>query len=320
MLANQKKQRMYLLKTLLIGLDLSDLDKTLIDYTSVVANTNDSEKIIFVSIIKDFNLPDDLRERFPDLERGALKERKEKIEEKLDQLLDKKYRERCEVLVYTGSVTKRILRLVEDFDVDLIILGKRKKVPGRASNSGILIQRLARRSNCSLLIVPEGCKPKIKRLLVPIDFKTESKNALEEAILLARKANQDTEIYTQCVYSVPSGYHYSGKSYEEFSEIIKEHTRKDFKEFIKDIEMTGVDIHELYTLDSNDDHTTEINDMANNLEVDGVIIGVRTLTKSTSLFLSSKAEKLIGLDSNFPLTVVRAKNKDLGLLDYIRNL
>jgi hypothetical protein len=67
-------------------------------------------------------------------------------------------------------------------------------------------------------------------VLVPVDFSKHSTLALEQAMELAN--NEQAHITCVNVYSVPSGYSKTGKSYEEFAEIILNHSKKDFASFI----------------------------------------------------------------------------------------
>ncbi|MFY9941798.1 MAG: hypothetical protein WAK57_06455 [Desulfobacterales bacterium] len=48
------------------------------------------------------------------------------------------------------------------------------------------------------------------------------------------------EIYCLHVYSVPIGFYKTGKSYEEFAEIMKGHAQRDYMEFIKKADLKGL--------------------------------------------------------------------------------
>ena len=115
------------------------------------------------------------------------------------------------------------MKLIEDDDIDLVMVGRKKEKKG----GGIVIHRLARRAGCSLLIVPQGVKESIRTILVPIDFSDYSSSALDEAISVAVNSSSEVKIIAQNVYQVPSGYHYTGKSYEEFALIMKQNAERD---------------------------------------------------------------------------------------------
>ena len=68
--------------------------------------------------------------------------------------------------VKKGQRTKNLMKLIDDKDIDLIMLGRKNEKLG----GGLLIRQMARRAACSLLIVPEKVQNKVERILVPVDF------------------------------------------------------------------------------------------------------------------------------------------------------
>jgi nucleotide-binding universal stress UspA family protein len=304
---------MYLIKKLIVCLDQTPLDQTLIEHASFIAKVNQTKKIYFSNIIKNLSIPKEVLEEFPNLIENMINERKEAME----KLVNEHFRElkglTISYVVKEGNLSKKILKLAEEKSADMIIIGRKVDLPG----TGVAAQRLARRASCSLLIVPEGSKPRISKLLVPSDFSDYSKDALEEAIMIASKHGGKAEIVCQNVFSVPSGYHFTGKSYEEFTEIMKMHAEINFKKFIRKIDTKGIKITPVYTKDDDDDPVQEIVSMALEIEADGIIIGAKGRTAATALFIGSMAERLIQFNDSLPLLVTRPKGKNAGILDYI---
>jgi nucleotide-binding universal stress UspA family protein len=216
-------------------------------------------------------------------------------------------------VVKDGQLSKKILKLAHEKSADMIIVGRKVELPG----TGVVSQRLARRASCSLLIIPEKSSPKIERLLVPSDFSDYSKDAMEEAIMIVEKFGGTPEIVCQNVFNVPSGYHFTGKSYEEFTSIMLTHAEINFKKFIRKIDTKGVKITPVYTQDDDDDPVEEILAKAIEIDADSIIIGAKGRTAATALFIGSMAERLIQFNDQFPLLVTRPKGKNAGILDYI---
>lgn len=155
------------------------------------------------------------------------------------------------------------------------------------------------------------------KLLVPSDFSDYSKDALEEAVLIVEKYGGKAEIICQNVFTIPSGYHFTGKSFEEFTSIMLMHAEINFKKFIRNIDTKNIKITPIYTQDDDDDPVEEIIAKAKEIKADGIIIGVKGRTAATALFIGSMAERLIQLNETFPLLVTRPKGKNAGILDYI---
>lgn len=303
---------MYLIKKLIVCLDQTSLDQTLIQYAAFIAQVNQTKKIYFVNVIRNLSIPKEVIEEFPNLVENMITERQEQMESVVNERFPKIKGISVSYIVKEGSLSKKILKLSEEKSADMIIIGRKVQLQG----TGIASMRLARRASCSLLIVPEGSEPKMRKLLVPSDFSDYSKDALEEAIMIAER-HGDVEIVCQNVFSVPSGYHFTGKTYEEFTAIMKMHAEISYKKFIRKIDTKGKKITPIYTQDKTDDPVQEIVSMALETGADGIIIGAKGRTATTALFIGSIAERLIQFNDSLPLMVTRPKGKNAGILDYI---
>jgi nucleotide-binding universal stress UspA family protein len=301
------------IKKMIVCLDQTSLDQTLLEYAAFLAKTNQTKKIYFSSVIKNLSIPKEVLEEFPNLIENMISERKEAMKKIVNQFFPEIKGLSVNFVVKEGTLSKKILKLAKEKSADLILIGRKVMLPG----TGVASQRLARRASCSLLIVPEGIKPGLKKLLVPIDFSDFSKDALEEAVDLAEKQGDKVEIICQNVFSVPSAYHFTGKSYQEFSEIMKMHAEINFKKFIRKIDTRAIKISPVYTLDDNDDPVEEIVAKALEIKADAIIIGAKGKTASTALFIGSMAERLIQYNDKLPLLVTRPKGGNAGILDYI---
>jgi len=303
---------MYLIKKLIVCLDQTSLDQTLIQYAAFIAQVNQTKKIYFVNVIRNLSVPKEVLEEFPNLVENMITERQQQMEAVVNENFPKIKGISLNYIVKEGSLSKKILKLSEEKSADMILIGRKVTLQG----TGIASLRLARRASCSLLIVPEGSTPKLKKLLVPSDFSDYSKDALEEAVMIANKHGK-VEIICQNVFAVPSGYHFTGKTYEEFTAIMQMHAEISYKKFIRKIDTKGVKITPIYTQDDDDDPVQEIVSKALETGADGIIIGAKGRTAATALFIGSMAERLIQFNDSLPLLVTRPKGKNAGILDYI---
>lgn len=305
---------MYTIKKLIVCLDHSEMDETLVKFASFIAKINHTKKIYFTNVIRNLQIPKDILKEFPNLVENMIEERKGQMKTVVEEHFEKDLKTELSYVVKEGQLSKKILKLAHEKSADMILVGRKSTLSG----SGVVSQRLARRASCSLMIVPESCTtPKVDKLLVPSDFSDYSKDALEEAIMIAERHGSHVEIICQNVFSVPSGYHLTGKSYEEFADIMKVNAEVNFKKFIRKIDTKNVTIHPVYTVDNNDDPVEDIFLKAQEENVSGIIIGAKGRTAATALFIGSIAERLIQLNDKFPLVVTRPKGKNAGILDYI---
>lgn len=310
------------IKSILVGLDQTEVDKTLIEFASFISLSSHVKSIYFLNVLRNLSVPNDILEEFPDLINNALAERKKQLKEYVNKYIKVNSDVEIEIIVKSGSGLKTFLSEINKFDIDLVVIG-RKDSP---KMSGILVQRLARRAGTNLLIVPEGGEnnlkdlSKDKKVIVPADFSKHSSLALEHAIEIATISKTKVEIICQHVYSVPIGYHYSGKSHEEFAEILKQNAEKYYDSFIKNVDAKGIKITPVCTLDEDDDLVENIYKLALDIDADGIIFGAKGISAVSALFLGSIAEKMIKLDTKFPLMVVRRKGENANILDYIKEM
>lgn len=304
---------MYQIRKLIVCLDQTPMDETLVRFASFISETNQSKKIYFTNVIRNLSIPKEVLDEFPNLIEGMIEKRKSQMKQTVEEHFGKKGDVEFSFVVKEGQLSKKLLKLAHEKSVDMILVGRKVSLPG----TGVISQRLARRASCSLLIVPENSKPKIKRLLVPSDFSDYSRDAMEEAITIAEKNGNKVDIICQNVFTVPSGYHFTGKTYEEFASIMQTHAEINYKKFIRKIDTKGIKITPLYTKDEDDDPVEDILQMAKKIEADGIIIGAKGRTAATALFIGSMAERLIQMNDAFPLLVTRPKGKNAGILEYI---
>ncbi|UXX78546.1 universal stress protein [Reichenbachiella carrageenanivorans] len=307
---------MYKFETILVALDHTDLDKELIFATAMIAKLAEAKSVKFINVIKDLNVPAAIKKEFPNIIHDAMEERKKEIKREIDRYYteDKSI---VKVEIKSGQPTKSILKFSASKEVDLIIVGRKNEKPG----GGVTISRLARRAACSLLIIPKGFKRRISKVLVPVDYSKNSLDALNQTIdLLNIEHFPKPKCLVQHVYQVPSGYHYTGKSFEEFASIMEEHAQKDYQVFMKKVDPTKLILEPIYTLDRHEDIISAIYKTAKKEKAGAIVIGAQGITAAASLFIGGSAEKLVQLHSEIPVLVVRSKEKQKGLIDIIRGI
>lgn len=309
------------IKNILICLDHTQTDHDLMTFGRFIINSaNTVEKVTVINILKSLNVPSEVLKEFPDLKKNAIKERINDLSTILEEHIGDKEVQK-EVMVKIGSALKIILKVIEEKSIDLVLVGK--KNPQEAD--GILTQRMGRRCPVTLLIVPSGSTVKIEdnetkhKVLVPVDFSEYSFLAIERAVEVAKNYD-NTEIFAQHVYHVPVGYHYAGKSKKEFAEIMKLNAQKRFRKFIAKCDCQNIKINEEYTLDDNENIVEDIHNYAKKINATGIVFGSKGMTATSSFFLGSTAEKLIKIDTEFPLMVVRKAGEYKGIMHLIQKL
>lgn len=293
-------------KKILVGLDLTAMDEILIQKTVKIAQVLEIEKIYFVHVAKNLALSEEFASSYPDV----MAPQDESIEQDITKAVEKAGLPEniaFEVEAKEGNPMETVLKWARVKDVDLIIMGRKREKRG----SGSLSKGTAQKSPCSVLFVSEDYEDKnFDHLMVPIDFSSYSVLSLEVA---QGMTNDPDTIKCYHIYEVPAGYTKTGKTFQEFSEIMLQNAKKDYQSFIK---KHGLPAYECIFIQKSDRNRAKIlMKAAKNDGVDFIIIGSRGRTNSASLLIGSVAEKLISLNNKIPMLVLKEKGENMRFLE-----
>ncbi len=305
-----------LIKRLAVGLDLTAMDETVIQFAEFVATRNKSVEVYFIHVVRHHKFPEEFKDEIPNVEDKVFDEKEKAMRDSVKKHWKENKDTKKIYLVKKGKIAKSLLKVMDANNIDLVIIGKSTSSKER----GLLAQKIARLANCQLLIVPEGCTPQFKKLLVPINHSDNDKIAVEKALDIARLSGPEAEIICQNIFSVPTGYHYTGKTFEEFTEVMKKNTQKKYNLLISHLDTKDVNIRPVYSLDKNDDPIEAVYELALKEKPDTILLGAKGLSTTTALFLSSIAEKLIQVDTQFPIRIVRKKGDNAGIMEFIKKI
>ncbi|MDF9795834.1 nucleotide-binding universal stress UspA family protein [Catalinimonas alkaloidigena] len=301
---------MYQLKRILVCVDLSEMDEDVIRYSSEIAKITEADSVYFLHAAKDLNLPQDVANKYQDVLAPVDETIKRQVEDTVYSYFSKEDNTEEHIDILEGKPTDTVLKYAKRKNVDLIILGKHTHKGKPKINQG----KIAELSHCSVLFVPKGANIQIRSIMVAADFSENSKRALEQAMHIKEK-NDDVKIYGHNVYTVPHGYHKTGKSYDEFAEIMKGHAEKDAQKFFKKhhIEQDMCEMH--FTLSDDDKVHDELNDFAVEKDVDLIMVGSQGRTAAASILLGSVAEHILHYNNNIPVFIVKEKNHNMSFLE-----
>ncbi len=307
---------MYSYKRIMVGLDFTPMDKTLMEYASFLAAVLKPEKIYFVNAQEGLEDPEELLADYPELDEPIDEKLKAEIDTELAQYYKPVDGVVTESLILEGGAVEELDDYVQIKKIDLLIVGRKLDLKGK----GVAAQRLARKVPASILFVPEGKAPKLQNILVSVDFSSNSRMALEEAIELAAKSESTKTISLLNTFRLPLGYYKTGKSEEEFTQIVVANATKKYEELLAQIDTKGIDIEPTFMRNKEHDTYEAVYDFAHKQHTDMIVVGGRGRTNAAALFLGSTVEKLISVDMDIPLLVVKDKKATFGLLELLKQL
>lgn len=292
----------------MIGLDLSEMDDIIIKKMAVFIKFLGIEKCYFIHVAKNLEIPKDILDKYPDLIAPT--------DESIEAIIKNKLQEynfpadiETEICVEEGNhPLDTFLRWAKIKDVDLIFLGRKETMEG----SGVLADGVAKKAPCSVLLIQEKRPVKFpKKILIPTDFSDHNHIIYEFGEWISEALN--AELVPMHLYEVPNGYSKTGKSYEEFKEIMKENAQADFKKFVAKHNHTDLDCE--MVLNDGKNPGALIMDFALQIEADMILLGSRGRTKSAAILLGSTAEKLIHVNKFLPMLIFKKKGETMGFFD-----
>ena len=304
---------MYRYKRLLVGLSLANHDGSSIRYAAMISRMAESEKITFLHVASTSDIPEEVRAEYPDLIHSSDQSARQEMRKVVEEYFDGHPETQIAYEVAEGSPLIELLRRAKEDEIDLVIMRKRREPLA----SGTLFEKLARKTPCSVLFVPEGSEAWYTNILVPVDFSENSSDAVDVAVAFALASKGIKEIHCLHVYNVPIGYYKTGKSYEEFAEIMKGHAEKNYREFIKNIDLKGLSATPIFKLEKKAGEG--IQEVVKEREKCIVIIGARGRRAGAGILLGSVAEYLIKT-TTAPLLAVKKKGTGLSILDALLKL
>jgi nucleotide-binding universal stress UspA family protein len=292
----------------MIGLDLTEMDDILIQKTIVFLEFLGIDKCYFVHVAKNLVIPQEILDNHPELLDPKDESIEAIIENKLKQF---NFPDHIEIEVFAEEGENQLetfLRWSKIKDVDLIIMGRKETLAG----SGSLAKGISKKAPCSILMLQEKRAAGLpKKIMVPTDFSdhTDMIYNFSERICDELQA----ELVPVHLYEVPHGYSKTGKSFEEFSEIMKENANKDFKKFLHKNNHRSLECH--FVLNDGEDEGKLLLEEATKMGADMILLGSRGRTQSAAILLGSVAEKLVMVNNVLPMLIFKKKGETVGFFE-----
>lgn len=160
-------------KRLLVGLEGNNTDAIIMGHISRIKDSLGVKRIIFVHILKELNRLDNFYAKGQMLSYENIRMRIiQDIERSFKQLNDLDY----EIMVKHGNPEIEIPRIIREENIDLLAMGKKPK-PGMTH----LFSQLLDSAKCSILIIPKISNELNNPELSPIDFLSNSNQAIKMA-------------------------------------------------------------------------------------------------------------------------------------------
>jgi nucleotide-binding universal stress UspA family protein len=282
------------IKNIMVALDLSDIDNTLIEYVSFMAETLKVEKVYFVHNIKKYEISELFEEQLKDVNLDEIigEELNEKVKEKFTSSAE------WEVLISEDPYSESLINyIVNKYEIQLALIGNKNKSKG----SGVVSGKLLRLLKCNILSIPKNAKPAITNIWAGTDFSSASKKVFEVAENLQNVTA--AKVKGVHVYNVPLQFSpYIPKEHLDLK--IENHLKEKFEKFIKKIEYKAELTSEI--IPGRDSGVAEkFLAKATVAKADLIIVADKGRNTFSSLLIGSVTEELFNQDLEVPLWIVK---------------
>jgi len=299
------------LNNIIVGLDLSEMDDTLIWYTAFLCSNPSIERVTFLHVKKETDVPDEVLEGFGGRGSSENDTIHQHISMQVVQFFAQLPHVQTEVVIKEGSPLKELLQLAKQHEADLFIVGRKLRLSG----SGILPRKLLRNGRLSVLFVPETCEPKLEHLVVGIDYSDYSMLALDQVLNTALN-RVGLKITCLHVYDVPTGYITLGIKYEDFEARMRGFAEEKFEQVLTRFpELRERASLKLVKQEQGDEVAGIVLLEAKRARADMLVIGAKGKSAAALFVLGSITEKILDKDNDIPLMVFKKKNEEIGFLD-----
>lgn len=292
-----------------LAIDFTEMDNNLLKYTHFLSTCWKPNQLHILHVEKEREEVSYMPSEFEELRHQVTMDSKLKMEHKMEKYFGDSGI-KCECHIKTGNALDEVIDFVKDKSADLVISG-RKKI---SSGSGVISDRLSRNLPCDFLLVPENSVPRLNTLMVPTDFSGHATLAMQKAIEIKEEI-KNMEVIAMHLYAVPWGYSKTGKTFEEFADIMKANAEKEMSKWVNKFSSVKP-LFKLLEKSAQD----EILDTAGSNKVDLLVMGSKGQTKMSLALLGSNTMKVIKANETIPLLVVKKEGENLDFIDALNKV
>ncbi|MGM0546169.1 MAG: universal stress protein [Bacteroidota bacterium] len=291
----------------MVGLDLTNMDELILGYLDYLSEVSPPEQITFMHVVEDAGISDELSELFPEVETEKSLESiiREELKKKIDQHFEAD-NPHVNIIVRDGDTTETLLSSLNEFDPDLLVLGKKTGYAGE----GLVAQKITKYAHCSLLFVAENSQYRLKNIHLPVTFSKASARAADFATAVSEKMN--AKLHVQHVYEYPKQFFPYIPS-DKYSERMSKHLQKKYDRFKNKFDLQALPDC-TFTVNDDGKVADQIYDLTLRTRADLLIVGSKSKSSAAALLTDELAENLAEYHFGIPVLIYKEKEEHMGLL------
>ncbi len=216
-------------ENILICLDLTEMDDSLIRYANYIAKQFNPEVITFIHVMDAYEIPEELADSLDGSHRPLGEMIREEIEDKVKTNYQQNQDTDPQIVLESGLTTEKIIHFARNNGVDLTIMGKKIGFEGRGGVAKNIIGLIP----SSVLLISETTQHKFEKILIRTNFAKPSVVAYNMARELSESTGAKLEFHN--VYKLP--FHYfpeqSPQAILKIRKQLQPYMKKEFAKFLK---------------------------------------------------------------------------------------
>lgn len=290
----------------LAGLDFDEASENLLKYLSLFCSKIPTEAIYFLHAIPRQNLfnifvDEDLASA--DHVKGIDRELVNQLKSIVSNNFSPTGKIKVKTEIVQGDPLQELLETADKIESDLVVIGQNTS----QNRHGILGKNFARQIWGNALIVPDKSKMSLRRILVPVDFSTNSAEALRAAISISKNLEKKAAVSVLHNYQLPPNFSAYRYNHERVMEMLREDRESTLKAFINDhVAEEDRSLVKPFLLGGlRTSVGKSIQSFAEKRRYDLIVMGAKGHSKVALLLLGSVTEKVISLTKRTPVLIVR---------------
>ncbi len=300
---------MFKFDNILVCLDLSDMDESLINYSNYIVEKFKPKSLTFIHVMDTYEIPEELSGSIAGRHRPLNEIILEEIEEKVNTVYRHADSPKPSITLESGITTEKIVQFARKNKTDLALMGKKI---GFAGEGGV-VKNIIGLIPSSVLLISETTPHNISRIMVRTNFAKPSYAAYHMATLISEQTDADVEFHH--VYKIPYNYfpEQSAQALLKLKKQLDPYIEKQYNKFVKKYKLPkGIPFE--YSVDLKGDEAQSLYNYAIKNRVDLLLTGTRLKSQLANVIMDSTSEKLAGVEKNIPVLIVKDSKESVGFL------
>ncbi len=285
------------IKNITALLDLTYIDPVVIRYADYVGGIVEAEKIDFLHVIQEYDLPEKGGRELPDeAELYAF------INEKIKEVVEDNFSDARTKNVYTRvepeDAATAVIDFISETEADLLLIGHKYGSNhqcryGHKISSGV---------DCDIMYIPEMAEASVNKILCAIDCSKESEVAFKRALALAEK----TGAKMICHFIYDTAQTYFPATTVTASETRQENFKKRFDRFLESFDLSPGSIECFFKeVDPAEHQAEKVYQTAVEEAAELIVVGAAGAVSSPTTVLGNMLGNFNNLELKIPLLVIK---------------